>query len=138
MRRRPDTPNGMTEWMVAETGLELGRRGCDRFSLNFAVRGKMFDETARLIPIQRLEAAILRRLNPFFQIERLRDFNAKFSPMWVPRFIYYEAALSLPRVSLAYLEAESLVRMPLIGSRGGLHRRGWSQRRRVGRRSEGV
>ena len=137
MRRRPDTPNGMTEWMVAETALELGRRSCDRFSLNFAVRGKMFDDSARLTPIQRLEAAILRRLNPFFQIERLRDFNAKFSPMWVPRFIYYEAALSLPRVSLAYLEAESFVRMPLIGSRGGLRRRGWSQHRQ-GRRSEGV
>jgi hypothetical protein len=77
---------------------------------------------------------VLRRLNPFFQIERLRDFNAKFFPVWVPRFIYYEAALSLPRVSLAYLEAESLVRMPLIGTRGGLRRRGWSVHRRAGRR----
>ena len=138
MRRRADTPNGMTEWMVAETTLELGRRGCDRFSLNFAVRGKMFDDAATLTPVQRIEAAILRRLNPFFQIERLRDFNAKFFPVWVPRYIYYEAALSLPRVSLAYLEAESLVRMPLIGTRGRLRMRGWSLRRRAERRSEGA
>ena len=138
MRRRADTPNGMTEWMVAETALELGRRGCDRFSLNFAVRGKLFDDAATLTTIQRLEAAVLRRLNPFFQIERLRDFNAKFFPVWVPRYIYYEAALSLPRVSLAYLEAESLVRMPLIGARGRLRSRDWSLRRRAERRSEGA
>jgi lysyl-tRNA synthetase, class II len=135
MRRRPDTPNGLTEWMVAETALELGRRGCDRFSLNFAARGKLFDDDAALTPVQRVEAALLRRLNLFFQLERLRDFNAKFSPTWVPRYIYYEAALSLPRVTLAYLEAETLVRIPLIGSRGRLRHLGrrharWRRTRR--------
>jgi lysyl-tRNA synthetase, class II len=138
MRRRPDTPNGMTEWMVAETSLELGRRGCERFSLNFAVRGKMFDDPAGLNVIQRMEAALLRRFNPFFQIERLRDFNAKFFPVWVPRYIYYEAALSLPRVALAYLEAESLVRTPLIGAHGRLRSKGWSLRRSPAARSEGA
>jgi lysyl-tRNA synthetase class 2 len=80
MRRRTDTPNGLTEWMVAETALELGRRGIARFSLNFAVRGKLFDGSAPLTTLERGEAALLRRLNPFFQIERLRDFNAKFFP----------------------------------------------------------
>src|SRR5205823_3674755 len=33
MRRRPATPNGLTEWMVAMTALELGRLGYRRFSL---------------------------------------------------------------------------------------------------------
>ena len=129
MRRRVETPNGLTEWMIAETTLELGRRGIERFSLNFAVRGKLFDSAADLSLLQRIEAALLRRLNPFFQIERLRDFNAKFFPVWAPRYIYYEAALSLPRVALAYLEAEAFVRMPLVGARGRLRRRGWSLRR---------
>jgi lysylphosphatidylglycerol synthetase-like protein (DUF2156 family) len=139
MRRRTETPNGMTEWMVSETTLELGRRGFERFSLNFAVRGKLFDGAASLSPLQRVEAALLRRLNPFFQIERLRDFNAKFFPVWAPRFIYYEAALSLPRVALAYLDAEAFVRMPLVGARGRLRRRGWSLRRgRKAHRDQGV
>ena len=137
MRRRPDTPNGLTEWMIAETALELGRRGFDRFSLNFAVRGRLFDGSAALTPLQRVEAAILRRLNPFFQIERLRDFNAKFFPAWVPRYIYYEAALSLPRVTLAYLEAEAFLRIPLVGWRGRLRRRDRS-RARTGLRGEGA
>jgi lysyl-tRNA synthetase class 2 len=123
MRRRPDTPNGLTEWMVARTVLELARRGCVRFSLNFTVRRRLFGEEARLSVVQRMEAAVLGWLNPFFQIERLGRFNEKFSPTWRRRFVYYEAPVSLPRVLLAYLEAEALVRMPFIGARGRLKTR---------------
>ena len=104
--------------MVAATALELGRRGLSRFSLNFAFLGRLFRTAERSWP-QRFELLLLRRLNPFFQIESLHEFNAKFDPAWVPRFIWYEGALSVPRVALAYLEAEALVRLPLIGSRRG-------------------
>ena len=57
------------------------------------------------------------------QIERLRRFNEKFSPTWRPRYIYYEAPISLPRVLLAYLEAEELLRIPLVGARARLKTR---------------
>jgi lysyl-tRNA synthetase class 2 len=122
MRRRPDTPNGLVEWMIARTTEELGRRGMRRFSLNFAVRGRVFDERLRLTVLQRAEARLLGWLNPFFQLERLRSFNEKFDPAWVPRVIYYEAATSLPRVILAYLEAEAFTSLPLIGRHGRLRR----------------
>src|SRR5712691_1511530 len=122
MRHRQDTPNGLTEWMISTTALELGRRGVSRLSLNFAFLSKLFGKETRLTLPQRLEAAIARRLNPFFQIESLRTFNAKFFPRWEPRYIYYEAPLSLPRVALAYLEAEAFLRLPLIGARRGRKR----------------
>ncbi|MEP7059083.1 MAG: phosphatidylglycerol lysyltransferase domain-containing protein, partial [Actinomycetota bacterium] len=134
MRRRPDTPNGLMEWMVAETALELGRRGAERFSLNFAVRGRIFDDQFHLTLIQRAEARILGWLNPFFQLERLWSFNDKFGPEWRPRFIYYEAPLSLPRVILAYLEAEAFLRLPLIGTQGRLRRASAPQLREARRR----
>ncbi len=114
MRRRPGTPNGLTEWMVARTALALGARQFARISLNFAFLGALFRHNARMSLGQRLEAAIARRLNPFFQIERLHSFNAKFGPKWVPRYIFYEVPLSFPRVALAYLEAETF---PLRGIR---------------------
>jgi lysyl-tRNA synthetase class 2 len=123
MRRRPGTPNGLIEWMVARTAQELGRRGVARFSLNFAFLGGLFRSTDLSLP-QRLEVAFARRLNPFFQIESLHEFNAKFAPNWVPRYIYYEAPLSFPRVALAYLEAEAYLRLPLIGARAKLRMRG--------------
>jgi lysyl-tRNA synthetase, class II len=129
MRRRPDTPNGLMEWMIARTVLFLASRGYARFSLNFTVRRRLFGDEARLSLLQRLEAAILGVLNPFFQIERLHRFNDKFSPTWRPRYIYYEAPISLPRVLLAYLEAEELVRIPVVGARARLKAR--LQRRSV-------
>jgi len=120
MRRRPDTPNGLTEWMVARTAQELGRRGLARLSLNFAFLGGLFRERSGLTPMQRVEVAAAQRLNPYFQIESLHHFNAKFFPRWHSRYIYYEAPLSFPRVALAYLEAEAFLRLPLIGMRGRL------------------
>ena len=122
MRRRPDTPNGLTEWMVAMTAVELGRRGAARFSLNFAFLGALFRNETHLSPLQRSEVAVARRLNPYFQIESLHEFNAKFFPTWKPRYVYYEPPLSLPRVALAFLEAEAFLRLPLIGTRGRLRR----------------
>jgi lysylphosphatidylglycerol synthetase-like protein (DUF2156 family) len=120
MRRRPDTPNGLTEWMIARTTEELARRGKSRFSLNFAFLGGLFREQSALSHTQRFEVAVARQLNPFFQIESLHHFNAKFFPEWNPRYIYYEAPLCFPRVALAYLEAEAFLRLPLIGMRGRL------------------
>ena len=131
MRRRPSTPNGLTEWMIAMTAVELGRRGARRFSLNFAVLGSLLDAELRLTPLQRVEAGLLRPFRPFFQLQSLRDFNAKFSPTWEPRYIYYEAPTSLPRVALAYMEAEALVSLPFIGVRAG-----WRRRRRSPRSFE--
>jgi lysyl-tRNA synthetase class 2 len=117
MRRRPDTPNGLMEWLIAMTIQELASRGVRRFSLNFAFLGALF-RAKGTNPLHRVEVAAVRRLNPFFQIESLHSFNAKFFPEWRPRYIYYEPPLSLPRVSLAYLEAEAFLRLPLVGVRG--------------------
>lgn len=123
MRRRPDTPNGLTEWMVARTAEELGRRDVARLSLNFAFLGGLFRQRDDLSRLQRMEVGVAQRLNPFFQIESLQHFNAKFFPAWHPRYIYYEAPLSFPRVALAYLEAEAFLRLPIIGLRGKLRGR---------------
>ena len=36
MRREPDAPNGLTEFLISESSLALGRQGFDRLSMNFA------------------------------------------------------------------------------------------------------
>jgi lysyl-tRNA synthetase class 2 len=79
--------------------------------------GGLFRAESQLGPVQRAEVRVLRRLSPFFQIESLHRFNSKFLPEWIPRYIYYEPPLSLPRVALAYLETEAFLNVPLIGSR---------------------
>ena len=123
MRRRPQTPNGLTEWMLAMTTIELGHLGIERFSMNFATFGRLLQEGAQLSKLERVGRWWVRRLNRFFQIESLLRFNEQLHPTWEPRFIYYEGVSALPRVALAYLEAESFLRVPLVGSRAELRRR---------------
>ena len=50
--------------------------------------------------------------NPFFQIESLYRFNAKFFPRWEPRYLVYEGTFGLPRASIAAMWAEGQLSKP--------------------------
>jgi lysylphosphatidylglycerol synthetase-like protein (DUF2156 family) len=112
MRREPDTPNGLTEYLVCEATAALKERGAHRLSLNFAVFARLLSGDLPLSRLQRVQRWIVRRFNPYFQIESLLNFNAKFFPEWVPRCIYFEDVQSLPRIALSYLQLESFITLP--------------------------
>ena len=68
-------------------------------SLNFAAFAKWMHS-----PDEALERVLGRLIalgNPFFQIESLYRFNAKFFPRWEPRYLVYEGAFGLPRAGIA-------------------------------------
>ncbi len=110
MRRDHDTPNGLTEFLVAR-GLELLRdSGVEEVSLNFAAFARLIHEPRR--PAERLAGRLLLAADAFFQIERLYRFNAKFFPGWEPRYVMYESLTGLPRVGLAALWAEGQLPKP--------------------------
>jgi lysyl-tRNA synthetase, class II len=115
MQRDPDSVSGVTEYLIANSALALGERGFRRLSMNFAAWGRLFDETARLSPRQRLQKRLVDLLNPFFQIQSLRDFNAKFAPEWLPRSIVVEEPAAIPKVALLYASVEGFVTLPVIG-----------------------
>ena len=104
MRRDRETPNGLTEFLVVRAIELLRERGVDELSLNFAAFGRLFDRPQT--QLDRLLARLISFTNPFFQIESLYRFNAKFSPRWEPRYLAYEGRLGLPRAGLAALRAE--------------------------------
>ena len=112
MRRDPETPNGLTEFMVATAIEQLRGRGIEELSLNFAAFAKWIHapETGLQSTLGRLISAA----NPYFQIESLYRFNAKFFPRWEPRYLVYEGALGLPRVSLAAMWAEGQLPKPAL------------------------
>jgi len=115
MRRRPDAVNGLTEFLIANAAVALGQQGVKRLSLNFAAWGRLLDSAADAGFWGRVERRIARGLNPFFQIQSLRDFNQKFDPEWLPRSLVIDDLGNLPKVALLYASVEGFLNLPLVG-----------------------
>jgi lysyl-tRNA synthetase class 2 len=112
MRRERDTPNGLTEFLVVRAVELLRERGIRELSLNFAAFGRWMHA-----PRNRREAVLGRLakpLNPFFQIESLYKFNAKFFPRWEPRYLLYEGRLGLLPTGIASLVVEGQLPQPRL------------------------
>ena len=115
MRRDPETPNGMTEFLLTRTMMQLDSMGLDRFSMNFAAWGRFFEDDVEYSFLQRFAKLCLNALSPFYQIRSLKDFNQRFHPEWVPRCIVYDDLRSLPRVALLYSGVEGFLNIPVVG-----------------------
>jgi lysyl-tRNA synthetase class 2 len=87
-------------------------------SLNFAVAKDILTEGADLSSVEAAEAWVLRRLNPYFQIESLLTFNAKFHPRWVSRHLVYRSIVDLLPVAIAALSAEAFLPLDRNRDRG--------------------
>ncbi len=112
MRRDPETPNGLTEFMVASAAELLREHGLKELSLNFATFAKWMHSPTHWY--ERALGRLVALANPFFQIESLYRFNAKFFPRWEPRYLVYEGALGLPRAGLAAMWAEGQLPKPRL------------------------
>jgi len=115
MRRDPSTPNGLTEFLVVRAIELLRDRGLEELSLNFAAFAKWMHSPVRRH--ERLLGKLIALGNPFFQIESLYRFNAKFFPRWEPRFLVYEGTFGLPRAGIAALWAEGQLPKPTLRMR---------------------
>jgi lysyl-tRNA synthetase class 2 len=124
MRRRPDTPNGLTEFLVVETLVWARETGATELSLNFCALTDFIAPERVRTPLRRLVRRALLLADNLFQLERLYSFNRKFFPEWRRRYICVERFSDLPAVGFAYLYAESLLVPP--GP--------WARRREAGRR----
>jgi lysyl-tRNA synthetase class 2 len=112
MRRDRETPNGLMEFLVVRAIELLREDGVEELSLNFAAFARFIHRPRN--PAERLVGRVARLANPYFQIESLYRFNAKFQPRWEPRYLVYERARRLPRVGLAVMWAEGQLPKPAI------------------------
>ena len=113
MRRDRDTPNGLTEYLVASAIELLRERRIEELSLNFAAFARWMHS-----PIGARERALgrLARVgSSYIQMESLYRFNAKFLPRWDPRYLVYEGRLGLLRAGLASMWIEGQAPRPLPG-----------------------
>jgi lysyl-tRNA synthetase, class II len=113
MRRLPDTPNGLMEYLLCATFAWGKENDVHRVSLNFNAFGELLrSETADLGLRERFMRWSLGRADRYFQVERLLSFNRKFFPDWQPRYAAFEERRDLPLAAIVTLTSESLVDMP--------------------------
>jgi lysylphosphatidylglycerol synthetase-like protein (DUF2156 family) len=110
MRRRTQTPNGLMEFLVVQTVVWAREHGVSELSLNFCAFTDVLDSEGG--GWRSVARPALLGADRFFQLERLRVFNKKFSPEWRPRYLCIERLGDLPLVALAYLRVEQLLVPP--------------------------
>ena len=130
MRRRPDAPNGVTEFLVVEALAWARGMGASELSLNFCALTDFLAPERVTTPARRLVRRGLLLADNVFQLERLYAFSRKFFPEWRRRYVCVERFTDLPAVGFAYLHAESLLVPP-----GPWTRRRESRRVASGRRA---
>jgi lysyl-tRNA synthetase class 2 len=74
--------------------------------------------------------SVLIFMSKWFQIESLYKFNAKFCPVWEPRFFVFPGSKDTPRIALAALEAEAFLVWPRIELRRIARKLGLTRPRR--------
>ncbi|MGW3158014.1 phosphatidylglycerol lysyltransferase domain-containing protein [Streptomyces sp. NPDC001089] len=125
MRRDRNSENGLMEFMVIELLLRAEEFGVQRLSLNFAMFRSVFDRGTRLGagPVLRLWCRVLIFLSRWWQLESLYRANAKYRPVWEPRYLLFEKSSDLPRIGIATARAEGFLTppaLPVPGRRGRL------------------
>ncbi|WAL95077.1 phosphatidylglycerol lysyltransferase domain-containing protein [Streptomyces sp. Je 1-369] len=129
MRRDRDAENGLMEFMVIELLQRAPEIKITQVSLNFAMFRSVFERGSRLGagPVLRLWRSLLSFFSRWWQIESLYRANAKYRPIWEPRFLLFEKSVDLLRIGVASGRAEGFLEAP--GLPKWLHRKHLESRR---------
>ncbi|MEN8653189.1 phosphatidylglycerol lysyltransferase domain-containing protein [Streptomyces sp. 21So2-11] len=129
MRRDRDAENGLMEFMVIELLQRAGEIKITQVSLNFAMFRSVFERGSRLGagPVLRLWRSLLSFFSRWWQIESLYRANAKYRPIWEPRFMLFEKSSDLLRIGIAAARAEGFLEAP--GLPKWMHRKHLETRR---------
>ncbi|MFC0848720.1 MULTISPECIES: phosphatidylglycerol lysyltransferase domain-containing protein [Streptomyces] len=123
MRRDRESENGLMEFMVIELLQRAKEIQITQVSLNFAMFRSVFERGSKLGagPVLRLWRSLLSFFSRWWQIESLYRANAKYRPIWEPRFMLFEKSADLPRIGIAAARAEGFLEAP--GLPKWLHRK---------------
>jgi len=116
MRRDRAAQPGLNDFLIVESIKAAPALGVKRISLNFAMFRAALERGERIGagPVLRAWRSLLLFMSRWFQIESLYKFNAKFCPVWEPRFFVYPGGRDAPRIAFAALEAEAFLVWPKL------------------------
>jgi lysyl-tRNA synthetase class 2 len=116
MQRDKGAQPGLNDFLIVETIKAASGLGVKRISLNFAVFRAALERGERIGagPVLKAWRSVLIFMSKWFQIESLYKFNAKFCPVWQPRFFVFPSSRDAPRIALAALQAEAFLVRPQV------------------------
>ena len=101
MRYRPETPNGVMDFLFSQLMLWGRQEGYQWFDLGMAPLSGL--ESHPLAPVwNRVGNLIFLHGEYFFNYRGLREYKDKFEPHWEPRYLVYPGGLILPNILLDF------------------------------------
>ena len=96
MRYRPETPNGIMEYLFLQVMLWAKGEGYGWFNLGMAPLSGL--EARTLSPVwTRLGGFVFRHGEHFYNFKGLRHYKEKFDPVWSPKYLACPGGISIPR-----------------------------------------
>jgi len=105
MRRRPDSMNGVMEFLIASAALRMQQQGIETMSLSAAPLAMSQDVVTDDDRMQRLLGFLARTLEPVYGFASLLVFKQKFQPEFRPLLMVYPDPLALPAIGFALARA---------------------------------
>jgi phosphatidylglycerol lysyltransferase len=102
MRRLPDAPPGVMEFLIATAAVDVRADGAALLSLSGAPLARTATDGDGL---QRLLDVFARRLEPVYGFGSLLAFKAKFQPLYRPLYLAYADPVALPAIGNALARA---------------------------------
>jgi len=89
MRHRRDAPNGLMDYLFGELMLLMWREGYRGFSLGLAPLAGVAGKRGAGLE-ERAVREVYEHVTGFFSFKGLRQYKAKFEPVWEERFLVYQ------------------------------------------------
>ena len=111
MRRDPDAPGGVMDFLVVSAIERARDEGVEVVSLNFAAFSRWLREPAGAR--ERIGGRLVRLASRAIQMESLYRYNAKFRPTWEPRYLLHEGRFGLVRTGVAAMRVEGQLELAM-------------------------
>ncbi len=97
MRKLPDVPNGIMDFIFIELMQWGQQEGYEWFNLGMAPLSGL--ENHELAPLwNKMASLIYTHGEHFYNFQGLRQYKNKFDPVWKPKYLACPGGLALPRV----------------------------------------
>ncbi len=107
MRRLPDSPNGIMDFLFIKLFLRMQKQGFKRFNMGMAPMSG-FHQGENATVEEKAIHFFFQHLNFLFRFRGLKSFKAKYASFWEPRYAVYKSPLDLPRMALALREISEI------------------------------